>query len=81
MVTPNSTLPVLPRQQSPRVDRWADGAYRRSMEQPQGTCALCNGPIDPGEAWMTDDAGRVAHSGCVYRDEEPEGRERWSPGS
>jgi hypothetical protein len=51
------------------------------MEQPQGTCALCDGPIDSGEAWMTDDAGRVAHSGCVYRDEEPEGRERWSPGS
>jgi hypothetical protein len=51
------------------------------VEQPQRTGALCDGPIDSGEAWMTDDAGRVAHSGCVYRDEEPEGRERWSPGS
>jgi hypothetical protein len=63
------------------MDRCADEAYRRSMEQPQRTCALCDDPIDSGEAWMTDDAGRVAHSGCVYRDEEPEGRERWSPGS
>ena len=50
------------------------------MEQPQRTCALCDDPIDSGEAWMTDESGRVAHSGCVYRDEEPEGRERWSPG-
>ena len=49
------------------------------MEQPQRTCALCESPIESGEAWMTDEAGRVAHSGCVYRDEEPEGRERWSP--
>lgn len=52
------------------------------MEQPQGTCALCDDPIDSGEAWMTDESdGRVAHSGCVYRDEEPAARDRWSPGS
>ncbi|MGH2417330.1 MAG: hypothetical protein ACRDFY_03265 [Candidatus Limnocylindria bacterium] len=51
------------------------------MEQPQGTCALCDDPIAPGEAWMTDEADddRVAHSGCVYRDEEPDARDRWSP--
>jgi len=48
------------------------------MEQPQQPCALCNDPIAPGEAWMTDVAdGRVAHSGCVYRDEEPDARQRW----
>ena len=30
-----------------------------------------------GEAWMTDEGdGSVAHSGCVYRDEEPDARER-----
>jgi hypothetical protein len=48
------------------------------------TCALCGDPIDVGEAWMVADeegARRVAHSGCVYRDEEPDDRERWSPGS
>jgi hypothetical protein len=52
------------------------------MEQPQPTCALCNHPIDVGEAWMEADeegARKVAHSGCVYRDEEPDARERWSP--
>ena len=48
------------------------------MEQPQQPCALCNDPIAAGEAWMTDEADdRVAHSGCVYRDEEPEARQRW----
>jgi hypothetical protein len=54
------------------------------MEQPQQPCTLCNDPIDVGQAWMVADeegSHRVAHSGCVYRDEEPEGRERWSPGS
>ena len=52
------------------------------MEQ-QGTCALCGGPIDVGEAWMEADAEGariVAHSGCVYRDEEPDARQRWMPG-
>jgi hypothetical protein len=59
-----------------------DRAYGPAMEQPQQPCALCTDPIGPGEAWMTDEAdGRVAHSGCVYRDEEPEDREHWSPGS
>jgi len=52
------------------------------MEQPQRTCALCDDPIGPGEAWLADEAdGSVAHSGCVYRDEEPDARQRWSPGS
>ncbi len=64
------------------MDRCAFGAYRDGMEQPQQTCALCNDPIGPGEAWMADETGgRVAHSGCVYRDEEPDARDRWSPGS
>jgi hypothetical protein len=45
-------------------------------------CALCRGPIGPDEAWMMDErTGEAAHSGCVYRDEEPEARSRWSPGS
>lgn len=47
------------------------------------TCALCGDPIDVGDAWMEADeegARKVAHSGCVYRDEEPDARERWSPG-
>lgn len=51
------------------------------MEQ-QETCALCGGSIDAGEAWMEADeegARKVAHSGCVYRDEEPEARQRWMP--
>jgi tRNA U34 2-thiouridine synthase MnmA/TrmU len=50
------------------------------MEQPQQPCALCNDPIDVGEAWMVADeegAHEVAHSGCVYRDEEPDARQRW----
>jgi hypothetical protein len=60
------------------MDRCAREAYRPRMEQPQQPCALCNDPIAPGEAWMTDEADdRVAHSGCVYRDEEPEARQRW----
>jgi hypothetical protein len=50
------------------------------MEQPQQPCALCHDPIDVGEAWMVADeegAHEVAHSGCVYRDEEPDARQRW----
>lgn len=46
----------------------------------QRPCVLCGDPISQGEAWMTDDAGRAAHSGCVYRDEEPDARAGWSPG-
>jgi hypothetical protein len=53
------------------------------MNEP-ATCALCNGPIDVGEAWMEadqDGARLLAHSGCVYRDEqEPAARDRWAPG-
>ncbi len=43
-------------------------------------CALCGDGIEDGEAWMTDDGGRTAHSGCVYRDEEPDSRASWTPG-
>jgi hypothetical protein len=43
------------------------------------TCELCGDPIEDDQAWMTADGGRVAHSGCVYRDEEPEARQRWMP--
>jgi hypothetical protein len=61
------------------MDRCVRGAYRPRMEQPR-SCALCGDPIQAGEAWMTDESGgRVAHSGCVYRDEEPDARESWSP--
>jgi hypothetical protein len=45
-------------------------------------CALCGEAIDAGQAWMTSDrdgAERVAHSGCVYRDESPEERAWWMP--
>jgi len=48
-----------------------------------GDCILCGKPIDVGEAWMeADDAGArlLAHSGCVYRDEQPDTRDRWVPG-
>jgi hypothetical protein len=48
------------------------------------TCALCGNPIQLGEAWMVadeEDAHQVAHAGCVYRDGQPDDRERWSPGS
>jgi hypothetical protein len=48
------------------------------------TCALCGNPIEAGEAWMEaadEDSRRVAHAGCVYRDEQaPAGRARWVPG-
>ena len=57
--------------------------YRQGMEQSADVCALCGDPIAVGEAWMEadeDGARKVAHSGCVYRDEEPDQRERWSPG-
>ncbi|HET6745687.1 MAG TPA: hypothetical protein VFH90_07530 [Candidatus Limnocylindria bacterium] len=48
------------------------------------TCALCGKPVEPGEAWMESDeegARRVAHAGCVYRD-EPSARTHasWRPG-
>ena len=52
------------------------------METPERTCLLCGDPIRPDEAWLTDEAsGAAAHSGCVYRDEQPDARGRWAPGS
>jgi hypothetical protein len=55
------------------------GAYRPGVtaDSPR-TCALCGNPIEADEAWMTSDAGDVAHSGCVYRDDETD-RGRWMP--
>jgi hypothetical protein len=50
------------------------------MEATERACALCGDPIDVGEAWMEADeegARMLAHSGCVYREEDPERRERW----
>jgi hypothetical protein len=44
----------------------------------QRICALCGNAIEAGEAWMTSDAGEIAHSGCVYRDDATD-RERWMP--
>jgi hypothetical protein len=44
------------------------------------TCVLCGNPIADGEAWMeaeADGIGQVAHAGCVYRDEDPDARQRW----
>lgn len=50
------------------------------MDEPK-PCALCGDPIEDGEAWMTDDSDRRAHSGCVYRDEERDARAaNWAPG-
>ena len=43
------------------------------------TCAICGDPIEPDQAWMTSDDGRVAHSGCVYADADVAGRDRWMP--
>ena len=57
--------------------------YRERVNTPTQTCALCDGPIDVGEAWMRSDqegAERVAHSGCVYSEAmEPEERAWWVP--
>ena len=52
----------------------------RPMEA-MAPCKLCGDPIDAGQAWMGNEVnGMVAHSGCVYRDEQqPELRERWQP--
>jgi hypothetical protein len=50
------------------------------MEQSADACALCGDPIGPGEALMETDVDgtrKVAHAGCVYRDEEPDARQRW----
>ena len=48
------------------------------METTERICELCGDPIDADQAWMTAGDGReLAHSGCVYRDEEPDRRERW----
>jgi hypothetical protein len=47
------------------------------------TCVLCGRLIRVGEAWMeADEAGArlLAHSGCVYQDEQPDSRDRWVPG-
>jgi hypothetical protein len=48
------------------------------MEQ-SATCALCGDPIEPSHASMTSDDGRVAHSGCVYRDADAAERDHWMP--
>jgi hypothetical protein len=42
-------------------------------------CALCGDPIEPDQAQMVSDDGRVAHSGCVYSDRDVAGRDRWMP--
>ena len=47
------------------------------------TCVLCGKPIEIGEAWMeTADGGtrRIAHAGCVYRDEPTHADRAWVPG-
>lgn len=54
------------------------------MDQVQRSCALCDGPIEAGEAWMTADreasAGAVAHAGCVYAERADEDdHARWAP--
>ena len=50
------------------------------MQQPQ-VCALCGDPIEPDQARLTSGSGeRVAHAGCVYRDEPTSSHEeRWEP--
>ena len=55
-------------------------AYRRRVTADNArTCALCGDAIEPDQAWMTSDDGRVAHSGCVYSDADVAGRDRWMP--
>jgi hypothetical protein len=49
------------------------------MEQTEPTCALCGDPIVAGEAWMASENDDRAHSGCVYRDEDADDRDRWMP--
>lgn len=54
------------------------------MDQAQPSCALCERPIDVGEAWMTSDrdgsGGAVAHAGCVYAERaDEEEHARWAP--
>jgi hypothetical protein len=43
------------------------------------TCALCGTTIGDGEAWLANEAGERAHSGCVYREADTEDRDRWMP--
>ena len=54
-------------------------AYRGAMEESLRMCVLCGQPIEGGQAWLRNDGDESAHSGCVYRDEEPEARQRWAP--
>jgi len=42
------------------------------------TCELCGDPIERDQAWMIDERGATAHSGCVYRADEAD-RDRWMP--
>ena len=49
------------------------------MEESLRMCVLCGQPIEGGQAWLRNDGDESAHSGCVYRDEEPEARQRWAP--
>ena len=62
------------------MDRCVSAAYRHGMQQPQ-VCALCGDPIEPDQARLTSGSGeRVAHAGCVYRDEPTSSHEeRWEP--
>lgn len=43
------------------------------------TCAMCGDPIEGDQARMTSDDGRVAHSGCIYRDADTDERDDWMP--
>jgi hypothetical protein len=53
-------------------------AYRRRVTADDvKTCALCDDPIEPGHAWLAADDGRVAHSGCVYADDDVPARDHW----
>ena len=53
------------------------------MDEVSRTCAICNRPIEMGEAWMSSDqegAEAVAHAGCVYAARsDAEERARWTP--
>jgi hypothetical protein len=55
-------------------------AYRRRVTAADArTCAICGDPIESDHAWLAADDGRVAHSGCVYADEDKAGRDHWMP--
>ena len=54
--------------------------YRRGMTADEApTCAMCGDPIGADQARMTSDDGRIAHSGCVYRDADTAERDHWMP--